>query len=39
MGAIDWNDMAQDMNRLWALADAVMNLQVSENIEENFLTR
>jgi len=28
MGGMDWNDMAQDRDRLWPLVNAVMNLQV-----------
>jgi hypothetical protein len=27
-GGMDWIDLAQDMDRLWALVNAVMNLRV-----------
>jgi hypothetical protein len=27
-GAMDWNELAQDRNRWWALLNAVMNLRV-----------
>ena len=28
MGGMDWVDVAQDRDRLWALVNAVMNLRV-----------
>jgi hypothetical protein len=28
-GGVNWNDLAQDRNRWWALVNAVMNLRVS----------
>ena len=28
MGGMDWIDLAQDMNRWWALVNVVTNLQV-----------
>ena len=28
MGSMDWIDLAQDRDRLWALVNAVMNLGV-----------
>jgi hypothetical protein len=28
MGGMDWIDMAQDRDRLWAVVSAVMNLRV-----------
>jgi len=28
MGGMDWIDLAQDRDRLWALVNAVMNLRV-----------
>ena len=28
MGGMDWNDLAQDRDRLWELVNAVMNLWV-----------
>jgi hypothetical protein len=31
MCGMDWIELAQDMDRWWALEDAVMNLRVPEN--------
>jgi len=28
---MDWTDLAQDRDRRWAVANAVMNLQVPQN--------
>ena len=36
-GGIDWIDLTQDMDRWWALVNAVMNLRVQLNAG-NFLT-
>jgi len=36
-GGIDWTDLAQDSGRMRAVVNAVMNLQVPENVG-NFLT-
>jgi hypothetical protein len=34
---IDWINVAQDMNRWWALVNTVMNFRVLQNVG-NFLT-
>jgi hypothetical protein len=34
---MDWIDLAQDMDSWWALVNALMNLQVPQNVG-NFLT-
>jgi hypothetical protein len=31
-GGMDWIDLVQDRDRLWALVNAVMNLQVPQNV-------
>jgi hypothetical protein len=36
-GGMDWNDMAQDRDRRWAVVSVVMNLRVAYNAG-NFLT-
>ena len=36
-GGMDWINLAQDSDRWWALLNAVMNLQVPQNVE-NCLT-
>jgi len=36
-GGMDWINLAQDSDRWWALMNAVMNLQVPQNVE-NCLT-
>ena len=36
-GGMDWIDLAQDMDRWWALVNGVMNLRVPYNAG-NFLT-
>jgi hypothetical protein len=37
MGAMDWNDLAQDRDRWRALVDAVMKLRILQSAG-NFLT-
>jgi len=34
---MDWNDLAQDRDRLWELVDAIMNLWIPYNVGD-FLT-
>jgi hypothetical protein len=36
-GDVDWNDLALDRDRWWALVNVVMNLRVPKNVG-NFLT-